>query len=389
MSVDVSKIKKYSEVKAEILNIFSQFKVEPKGWIFIKPNLSARPPVIRGENTSVEFMKGLIEALLEFPAVTRIQIGHSSLLGTADKVFPFEKVVKGGGFDVLPKLYKKVELQNLDLVDRQKVKVGNYTFDIPTFLLNHEEDLYINVGALKTHMEADVSFAIKNQMGILSKEDRIQCHRSGYLQDMVAHIGLTVKADFNFIDGLWGMEGNGPHHGEAKKMDLIMASDDIVELDSLACHIIGLDYQRAGHVVLSQQLGLGQFASPQLMARNSKYINPYNLADKYVKVGKNVYVWPTDGCSRCITALNQSGKIFKSKPWLAWDFFRWMYLVDKKLHLVIGNAKDLKLNPNDKIITIGACTKKFADAYNAPNLTRCPPTVKEAFDLIRKELKRK
>lgn len=73
--------------------IFKEHNFFPKGKIFIKPNFSARPPIIPGENTDPLFLKKLIIFLLKKGA-REVIVGHSTLLGTIDKKVYFKEMIK-------------------------------------------------------------------------------------------------------------------------------------------------------------------------------------------------------------------------------------------------------------------------------------------------------
>ena len=103
-------------------------------------------------------------------------------------------------------------------------------FSIPKILKT--VDAYINLVKIKTHMETTVTFSLKNQMGLVSIGDRINMHRTG-LERLIAHLGKSIKPTFSIVDGIIAMEGNGPHHGQSRILDLIIAGNDMVELDSV------------------------------------------------------------------------------------------------------------------------------------------------------------
>lgn len=386
MSVILKKIENKKDLSIFFSRVFKDFNISPDGSIFIKPNLSARPPIKNGENTSVEFARALIEGLLHFDNVKKIIIGHSPLLGTADKIFTFETLINGSGFRELTKLSDKIELLNLDEVERQLMSIGQYKFHLPKMLFDGNIDLSINIGALKTHMETTVSLSLKNQMGLLPAEERKFCHQSGELEERVASIGALFKPDLNFIDGLWGMEGNGPHHGEAVEANLVLAGKDMVELDALTASIINLDYKSIRHIVFAKDLGVGNFPSNELKSDFSRFKINFSPAKLYEKFGKNIYVWPTDGCSKCITALNESGKFFKKNPIKARKFLWKAYFGNQRINIVIGNAKNLNLPQNEKIICVGHCPKKFSERCGCGTLDKCPPTVSEVYDYLNKNI---
>lgn len=379
-------IKKYHEKKLEelIQEIFDQFNFKPFGRIFIKPNLSARPPIQKGENTSLEFIKALVKVLQK--NAEEIIIGHSSLLGTADKVFPYRTVMESSGFSELEG-FSKVKLINLDEVERIKFESKDFTFKIPKLLVDKSVNFYINVGALKTHMETVVSLAIKNQMGLLTGGERRGLHHGGELQKGIAYIGKFIKPDFSFIDGIWGMEGNGPHHGLSKKADLIMGSNDMVELDSMAATIMGLDSHSIEHISFSEYLSVGKLVSPEIVEKYQGEFIKFKPAAKFIKIGRNIFVWPTDACSMCITSLSQGGKLYTKNIFRGLKFAKLAFVGGKKINIVIGKARGLNFPKSERVVAIGVCPRDFAKRHGVDNLDKCPPAAKETFFYLKKKLK--
>ncbi len=383
MSVLVLKSNK-DKAKNSFKKIIKDLNFSPSGKIFIKPNFSGRPPVISGENTDPELLKILIETLLELGA-DKVFVGHGALLGTQDKIFSFSDIIKKGGFDFLYKM-KNVELVNLDKEEKELVEIEDFTFLIPKRI--KEFDGHINFAKLKTHMETTVTFSLKNQMGLVSMADRIKMHKND-LEEMIAHLAKTIKPDLNIVDGIISMEGNGPHHGNSKKTNLLIAGNDMVELDSVISYLINLDFRGINHIFIANKIKVGNYPSKELLESVKGFkIKNFSLARRFEKFGKNIYAWPTTGCSRCITAINESGKLIKKHPLKHLKIIRKIFLGNKKINVVIGKADGLDLPKNEKIICIGNCTKCFAKKKGMKNLDKCPPSVKETLAYIKKEIEK-
>jgi uncharacterized protein (DUF362 family) len=362
--------------------IFKHFNYIPQGKVFIKPNFSARPPIIEGESTSHIFLQELSDFLIKKGA-SEVIIGHGALLGTVDVKTSFEKMIKDGGFSFLNKI-PKVRIIDLDKIPRKKITYKNVNFLIPKIL--DEVDLYINLAKLKTHMETIVSFSLKNQMGLVSMMDRVAMHQTE-LEKRIAFLGKLVKPSLNIIDGITAMEGDGPHHGKTRKLGLVIYGDDMVKVDSMASFIIGVDFKSVEQISIAEKIGVGKYPSKEELKMAEKYIvKDFKLAKKNKKFGKNIYVWPTFACSRCISILNEYGKIVKRHPLENLKFVKKALIGSKKINIVIGKANKLRLPKGEKVIAIGLCTKEFSEKCGINNLNRCPPSVKEVIDYIKKEL---
>lgn len=365
--------------------IFSKLNFPLKDKVFIKPNFSGRAPIIPGENTDPEFLKSLV-SFLSKNGVKDIIVGHGALLGIPEKKITFEEMIVGGGFAFLKKM-PNVSLVNLDTVQREIIKSGEFSFSIPKIL--KEVDGYINLAKLKTHMETVVSLSIKNQMGLVSMIDRVNMHRND-LDGSLAYLAKAIKPDINIIDGLVAMEGNGPHNGTSIRINLLLAGDDMVETDSVTSFLIGIDFKTIKHIFIAKNIGVGEYPTEEFIHSIREYkVSNFKRADYCKKYLKNIYVWPTKSCSRCITILNEFGKFVKRRPLKNLKFIKKGIFGDEAINIVIGRADELKLNSKEKIIAIGSCTKTFCKRCSLNNLDKCPPSVTEVAEYIKKEIDNK
>lgn len=107
-----------------------------------------------------------------------------------------------------------------------------------------EADVVISLPKLKTHELTYYTGAVKNFFGTLPLKCRKKTHPLGkrdLFGEAVADIYSIIKPDFAVMDGIIGMEGNGPSHGEPVKSGVILASRDCVSLDIVAAEMIGFD----------------------------------------------------------------------------------------------------------------------------------------------------
>ncbi len=126
--------------------------------------------------------------------------------------------------------------------------------ELPRLLL--EADVFITLPVLKTHALTYFTGALKNQWGCLPQYDRILLHR--YLDPLLATLHRVLQPKLAVMDGIMGMEGRGPTNGKPRRLDVILASRDAVALDAAAMRLVGLEPQRARHVVLAAEQGLGR-----------------------------------------------------------------------------------------------------------------------------------
>ncbi|MBU1626567.1 DUF362 domain-containing protein, partial [bacterium] len=78
-----------------------------------------------------------------------------------------------------------------------------------------------------------------------------------FLSEIIYLINLYAKPRFAVLDATVCMEGNGPKSGSPKTLDMILASSDIVALDTIAAKMMGFDPSRIEHLNYAAQRDLG------------------------------------------------------------------------------------------------------------------------------------
>jgi uncharacterized protein (DUF362 family) len=366
------------DLKVSIDTVFNKIGFKPRGRIFIKPNLGGREPVYESENTSADFMKRLLALLLERGC--KVIIGHTSLIGTPEEPYSFERILKLSNFEQFV-AFKEVTLLNLDNAKRREVKYEQLTFMIPEIL--NQVDVYINFPKLKTHMETGVTLSLKNQMGLLPPANKIQMHRLD-LDRCIAYLGKVIRPTINLIDGIIGMEENGPHHGKDKIANLIFCGDDMVEIDSFAMAMMGLDYRYARHICIAEDIGVGKFVDELKIQENRDKIVKFIPARRFMLKGKKLYIWPTSACSKCIITLDRAGKEIQRKFIQKISLFVRSYVM--RTDIVLGNCHGLDVSRMGKCVGIGDCAEEWCKSNNVDYLKGCPPSLKHLKEYLSTKL---
>ncbi len=104
-------------------------------------------------------------------------------------------------------------------------------------------DLVVSVAKMKTHHWAGVTLSMKNMFGIVPGAcygwPKNILHQAGIGRSLL-DINATVGPDFAIVDGIVGMEGNGPIQGVPKPCGVLVVGDDPVAVDSTCARIMGL-----------------------------------------------------------------------------------------------------------------------------------------------------
>lgn len=148
-----------------------------------------------------------------------------------------------------------VKWVNMSRSESVRVPVENgtifSTIELPKILL---ETQMITIPVMKTHAKTQITGAIKNQWGCISKM------RHNYhlvLSDALADINSVIRPAFAVVDATIALEGNGPKSGTPKVVDRILASPDIVAMDTVQATIMGLDASHIEHLQTCAERCLG------------------------------------------------------------------------------------------------------------------------------------
>jgi ferredoxin len=77
--------------------------------------------------------------------------------------------------------------------------------------------------------------------GLTKAKYHAQFARRSSFADMLLDILTLVRPQLFIMDGIVGMQGQGPGSGDPLKMDLVLASTDYVALDIAVCKILGVE----------------------------------------------------------------------------------------------------------------------------------------------------
>ena len=112
-------------------------------------------------------------------------------------------------------------------------------------------DFLVSLPKLKTHHWAGVTLSLKNMFGVIPGScygwPKNILHWAG-IDRAILDINAAVRPDFAIVDGVIGMEGNGPIQGVSKAAGVLIAGDDPVAVDSTCARIMGLAPEKINHI---------------------------------------------------------------------------------------------------------------------------------------------
>lgn len=208
--------------------------------ILLKPNLVETASGAPHINTHPLVLRGAIEAFL--------RLGASAVM-----------VAEGPGHrrDTLA-VYEESGLADVLTEDRIPFHDLNYItgYDLPnagrqsrlktlTFPgLFQEVDWIVSVAKMKTHHWAGVTLSMKNLFGVMPGIyygwPKNVLHHAG-IENAILDINATLKPHFAIVDGIVGMEGDGPIMGDPKKVGVLVMGRNLAAVDATCCRIMGID----------------------------------------------------------------------------------------------------------------------------------------------------
>ena len=221
--------------------------------VLLKPNLLFGKSPEKAVTTHPSILRGMIQIVREAGGIPSIGDSPSvgSLTWTAEKtgikavademkcpLVEFNRPVlppKGGG-----RTFKQLE------VDQAVV----------------EADVIINLPKFKTHSLTLLTLGVKNLFGCIPGPKKPLWHlKAGEDQKTFAKILLDVyeviRPSLTLLDGIVGMEGNGPNSGRPIPIGLILASGDSLSLDQIVCDLLGISRESllTNRVAFEQGMG--------------------------------------------------------------------------------------------------------------------------------------
>jgi uncharacterized protein (DUF362 family) len=128
-------------------------------------------------------------------------------------------------------------------------------------------EVLISLPKLKTHHWAVATLSLKNLFGTLPGIcygwPKNELHWRG-IDNSIVDIALTRTPDLAIVDGIVGMEGDGPLNGTPKDMGIIVMGTDLVAVDATCCRLMQLDPEKVGYLVLGSRKKLGALTEGQI-----------------------------------------------------------------------------------------------------------------------------
>jgi uncharacterized protein (DUF362 family) len=221
--------------------------------ILLKPNLVEFEPQ-SSINTHPILVHAASEAFRAMGAATvRIAEGPGHRRNTLDLA------EAAGYFRTIPEFEDRFVDLNLDEVTR--VRPGDQVSRIKKLYLPNTAlgaDLLVSMAKMKTHHWVGATLSMKNLFGVVPGGiygwPKNVLHWAG-IDESIADLHDAFPRHFAIVDGIVGMEGNGPIQGTPKHVGVLVAGRDPVAVDATCCRIMKIDPMKIRYLQLASRRG--------------------------------------------------------------------------------------------------------------------------------------
>ncbi|MFH1825375.1 MAG: DUF362 domain-containing protein [Candidatus Firestonebacteria bacterium] len=211
--------------------------IKPGDRVLLKPNLLSAYLPSEGITTHPAIVKAVVKCVKEIGGIPFIGDCPGAI------VIGIEKIWEKTG------MRRVADETNTELVYLEKR--GSEIFNgIAISKAIHDFNVIINLPKFKTHSLTGITGSIKNLFGLVPGWHKASFHRdypsAEAFSKVLINILKVVKPALSIMDGIVGMEGNGPSSGNPRKIGLILMSSDCVALDTVMVKIMGYDPNNIG-----------------------------------------------------------------------------------------------------------------------------------------------
>jgi NAD-dependent dihydropyrimidine dehydrogenase PreA subunit len=137
-----------------------------------------------------------------------------------------------------------------------------------------DETNVISVAKLKTHFLTIMTGAVKNCLGFIPGLAKADLHRRAPHPDDFAELVVdllpALAPRFTFVDGVVGLEGDGPASGRPRNFGLVVGGYNAAAVDVLLAYVLGFEADDVKTVKLGIERGLTP-AAPEIVTLDGTY----------------------------------------------------------------------------------------------------------------------
>lgn len=249
---DEEEVRKAVQRSIELIGGMESF-VKRGNRVLIKPNLLYGKKPEQAVTTHPSIVRAIIELVKEAGGIPCL--GDSPGIGTSHGV-----AEKAGIKKVAEELSCPIIEFNRPVLPPERK--GRTFKNIEIDQAIYEAEVIINLPKWKTHGQMLLTLGIKNLFGCIPGPRKALWHlKAGedpvLFARMLVDIYQLIQPHLTVLDGIVGMEGNGPNSGHPIPLGLVLASPSPLSLDQVVCDLLGIPRKTllTNRVALEQGLG--------------------------------------------------------------------------------------------------------------------------------------
>jgi uncharacterized protein (DUF362 family) len=147
-------------------------------------------------------------------------------------------------------------------------------------------DLVVSMPKLKTHHWAGMTCAMKNLFGVVPGAvygwPKNVLHQHG-IDNCIVDLVATVRPALTIVDGIVGMEGDGPIMGLPRAFGVLAMSRDLVAADATCARVLGFDAVKLPYLEAAGQFlgNLDEQRIDQRGERLARFAMRANVLDQF------------------------------------------------------------------------------------------------------------
>ena len=239
--------------------------------VLIKVNMGQVAEDVWLNATDPNFVRGILDFLT--PVYDReIVVAESTAAGAISTLAGFENY----GYMPILREYGNVRFADMNDATYSPRSILSPQYHpqtiniIDTFM---DQNIYmISATRLKTHNNVIATLSLKNVVMAAPINHYTWAQRQGRNEKPLMHSGgnrelsynlfrlatMGIQPDLAVLDGVVGMEGNGPVRGTEVEQGVAVASTDWVAADRLGVELMGMDYNEIKYLQWCSEAGMGE-----------------------------------------------------------------------------------------------------------------------------------
>ncbi len=149
-------------------------------------------------------------------------------------------------------------------------------------------DVVISMPKLKTHHWMGITLSMKNLFGVLPGIfygwPKNPLHVRG-IENSIVDLALTVPVHYAVVDGVIGMEGDGPIMGTAKPVGAVIMGKHLLAVDSTAARIMGFNPRKISYLSMAAQHlpGLSEYSVAHRGENPKRFATEFSCLPQFEK----------------------------------------------------------------------------------------------------------